>query len=78
MLENCLYVLKYDGELFLLSLYVDDIIIAGSNLEGIQNLEKKFTKTFDIKDLGELNHYLGVKITRSFESIKIDQSTYCS
>ena len=47
-----------------------------SNLKDIQNLKKKFTESFDIKDLGELNHYLGMKITRSYESIKIDQSTY--
>ena len=33
MLYNCLYVFKYDEEIFLLLLYVDDIIIAGSNLE---------------------------------------------
>ena len=76
VLDNCLYVLKCDKEIFLLSLYVDDIIIAGSNLDSIQNLKKKFTESFDIKDLGELNHYLGMKITRTYESIKIDQSTY--
>ena len=69
MLDNCLYVFKYDEELFLPSLYINDIIIAGSNFEGIQNLKKKFTEAFDIKDLGELNHYLGRKITRSFENI---------
>ena len=73
VLDNCLYVLKYDGELFLLSLNVDDIKVAGSNLEGIQNLKKKFTEAFYIKDLRERNHYLGVKITRSLEGIKIDQ-----
>ena len=39
LLDNCLNVSKYDGELFLLSLFVNDIIIAGSNLEGIQNLK---------------------------------------
>ena len=33
--DKSLYVLKHDGELFLLSLYVDDIIIARSNLEGL-------------------------------------------
>ena len=45
-------------------------------MKGIHNPKKKLTQTFDIKDLGELNHYFGIKITRSYESIKIDQSTY--
>ena len=76
MLNNCLYVFKNDGKLFLHSPYVDDIIVAGSNLEGIQNLKKKFTEAFDIKDLKKLNHYLGMKITRSYKGIKIDHSTY--
>ena len=29
-----------------------------------------------MKDLGELNYYLGMKITRTEESIKLDQSGY--
>ena len=76
VLENNLYVLKYDEEVFLLSLYVDGIIIAGSNLDNIHNLKKQFTESFDIKNLGELNHYLDLKIIRSHKSIKIDNSTY--
>ena len=76
ILDNCLYVLNCDGELFLLSLYVDDIILAGANVTSLNNLKKLFTESFDIKDLGEVNHYLGMKITRSNEGIKIDQTTY--
>ena len=56
VLNNCLYVLKCDKELFLISPYVDNIIITESNLENIQNLKMKFTKSFDINDLGKLNH----------------------
>ena len=52
--------LQNDEELFLLSLYVDEILIARSNFEGIQNLKKKITESFDIKDLGELNQKLGM------------------
>ena len=31
---------------------------------------------YEMKDLGELNYYLGMKITRSEEYIKLDQSGY--
>ena len=71
ILDKCLYACKIDGKLFLLSLYVDDIIIAGPDVQSLENLKKKFTESFDIKDLGEINHYLGMKITRT-----TDQSTY--
>ena len=67
---------KCDGKLFLLFLNVDDIIIAGSNLDSIQNLKNKVTESFDIMDLGELNHYLDTKCTKLNEIIKIDRSTY--
>ena len=40
-------------------------------------LKLKFTEVFD-KDLGEINHYLGMKITRSQGGIKIDQTTYAN
>ena len=72
----CLYILQVIDETYLLSLYVDDIIIAGTNLENVETLKLKFTEVFDIKDLGEINHYLGMKITRSQGESKIDQTTY--
>ena len=62
----------------LLLLYVDNIIIAGTNLENVETLKLKFTEVFDIKNLGEINQYLGMKITRSQDGIKIDQTTYAN
>ena len=70
--------LQVNDETYLLSLYVDDIIIAGTKLENVEILKLKFTEVFDIKDLGEINHYLGMKITRSQGGIKIDQTTYAN
>ena len=35
----------------------------------------KFTEVFDIKILGEINHHLNMKITRSQDGIKIYQTT---
>ncbi len=62
--------------MFLISLYVDDILIAGSNIEEVDRIKRQFTKRYEMKDLGELNYYLGIKITRTEESIKLDQSGY--
>ena len=41
----------------------------------LDRIKKKFTESFNIKDFGKLNHYLGMKIIRTYESIKIDQLT---
>ena len=78
ILDNCLDIVQVNDETYLLSLYVDDVIIAGANLENVEILKLKFTELFDIKDLGEINHSVGMNITRSQGGIKIDQTTYAN
>ena len=63
-------------ETYLISLYVDDILIAGSNVSVIEDIKQEFMMRYEMKDLGELNHYLGMKITRTTEFIKVDQTQY--
>jgi hypothetical protein len=76
VLDNCLFVKQSGGNMYLISLYVDDILVAGSNLEEVENIKRQFTKRYEMKDLGELNYYLGMKITRTQNAIKLDQSGY--
>ena len=51
-------------------------MIASNKSEAIADLKKSFTSRYEMKDLGEINHYLGMRVTRSSQSIKIDQETY--
>jgi hypothetical protein len=74
--DNCLFVRKTDSEITLLSLYVDDILIASNKSDVINELKLSFTSRYDMKDLGEVNHYLGMRVTRSSDGIKIDQESY--
>jgi hypothetical protein len=76
ILDNCMFVKHIGAEIYLISLYVDDILVAGSNLTEVERIKKQFTERYEMKDLGELNYYLGMKITRSKEFIKLDQSGY--
>lgn len=64
-------------EIFIVAVYVDDIIFGGRNQDLIKELIKMIGNKFDIKDLGELNYFLGVKIEH-FQSVAIwmGQSTY--
>jgi hypothetical protein len=76
VLDNCLFV-KTDGdETYLISLYVDDILIAGSDLSKIEEIKSEFTSRYEMKDLGELNYYLGMKVTRTADYIQLDQQRY--
>ncbi len=62
----------------LLVLYVDDIVVAGSDLLAeVEMVKTDFKKRFEMKDLGELRHYPGMTIERNgSESIKVHQADY--
>jgi len=66
-----------DGPLFVI-LYVDDITIMGTSLEAVKRLKADLAKRYEITDLGEINSYLGIRITRdrSKKRIEIDQTGY--
>ena len=48
-----------------LLVYVDDIIITGSDKEGIIATKEFLKSMFEIKDLGEMKYFLGIEICRS-------------
>ncbi len=45
-------------------LYVDDMLVAGANLEEINNLKKQLLSEFEMKDLGAAKQILGMRISR--------------
>lgn len=56
-----------------LLIHVDDVFVAGNNLEFINNIKSTLQKHFHIKDLGILKYFLGLEITRSSTWINICQ-----
>jgi len=48
-----------------LTLYVDDILLAGNNLEMIEATKKWLSSIFEMKNIGEASYVLGVKIIRN-------------
>jgi len=58
-------------------IWVDDLLIAGKNGRDIAAVKAQLAGEFKMKDLGELKHFLGMKITRTPDGgISIDQSGY--
>src|SRR6266850_2007724 len=66
-----------DGPLYVI-LYIDDITILGASLEVVKELKVNLAKHYKISDLGEIESYLGIHITRDRQSkhLTIDQSGY--
>ena len=57
-------------------LYVDDILIVGSNDEMIRTIKRLLNSKFDMKNMGLADVILGIKITRTFSGIVLSQSHY--
>ena len=73
--DKCLYYKEIDGAHVLLSLYVDDILIFGSNLKIINDVKSYLSINFDMKDLGEAHVILGMRICKTTRGITLDQSS---
>jgi len=56
--------------------YVDDIIITGSDSGGIQKLKQFLHKEFNTKDLGRLRYFLGIEVSYSHAGINLSQRKY--
>ena len=64
-MDHCVYIKQHKDKYVLLFLYVDDIIIAGNDLEFVQTIKKGLSSTFEMKDMGETFYILGVKIQKN-------------
>ncbi|RVW45455.1 Retrovirus-related Pol polyprotein from transposon RE2 [Vitis vinifera] len=59
-----------------LVVYVDDIVITGSDQEGIQRLKQHLFNHFQTKDLGKLKYFLGLEIAQSSSGVVMSQKKY--
>ena len=55
---------------------MDDIVITGSDQEGIQRLKQHFFNHFQTKDLGKLKYFLGLEIAQSNSGVVMSQRMY--
>ena len=65
-----------DGKIAILIVYVDDIVLTGSDKEELERLKRRPRAEFEIKDLGTLKYFLGMEFARSKEGIFVNQRKY--
>lgn len=46
-------------------IYLDDIIITRNNNKGIEEVIRRLNEAFALKDLGNLNYFLGIQVIRN-------------
>jgi len=63
--DHCVYVKRTTREIMFLTLYVDDILLAGNKLEMINATKQWLSSTFEMKDMGEARYVLGMETVRN-------------
>lgn len=76
--DFCLYFKVSNNERIYLLLYVDDIILAGPSLSSLNEIISKLMNRFEMKNKGQLNHFLGLEIKYNREEgiLNISQTKY--
>ncbi|GJS98763.1 zinc finger, CCHC-type containing protein [Tanacetum coccineum] len=75
--DKCVYS-KFDnsGKGVIICLYVDDMLIFGTDQNQVDKTKKFLSSRFSMKDMGEADIILGIKIKRENKGIVITQSQY--
>jgi hypothetical protein len=74
--DRCVYYRYGGGQSVILCLYVDDILIFGTNIDIINEVKPFLSKSFDMKDLGEAGVILNIKLIKEDSGITLSQSHY--
>lgn len=72
-LDSSLFVKKQKKLHIVVLLYVDDMIVTGNDDVEVAKLWTKLSIHFEMKDLGELNHFLGLEVEFVKDGIFISQ-----
>ena len=62
--EGTLFRFTRGEKMMILSMYVDDGLVAVNDIDFYESFLAEFRKVFTISDQGDLHHYLGIRIVR--------------
>ncbi|KAJ0714765.1 putative RNA-directed DNA polymerase [Helianthus annuus] len=74
--DNSLFIYKDGDQTCYLLLYVDDIVLTASSTSLLNHIISTLSREFAMTDLGQLHHFLGIKVTRDERGLFLDQAQY--
>ena len=66
--DPCVYIRLRDGTV--VAVYVDDLIVLSKTIAEMQDVKKKLSERFKMKDMGKLHYCLGISISH-------DEKNHC-
>ncbi|KAE8663053.1 hypothetical protein F3Y22_tig00113123pilonHSYRG00166 [Hibiscus syriacus] len=74
--DSNLFVKANEGKLAIVLVYVDDLIITGDDEAEILQTKENLSVRFQMNELGQLKHFLGLEVDRTHEGIFLCQQKY--
>lgn len=71
--DHCVYVREGANEKVIIIIWVDDVIIAASDDNALKVVKEMLREKFKMKDLGQLEHFLGIYFNQSYGCVKMTQ-----
>ena len=78
-MDNAIYIMSEEGEVLILALYVDDMLLIGNNMNKINEVKEYLKRKFTMTDLGEAETILGIGLRRNRAKglLCLEQRNYC-
>nr|KYP66622.1 Copia protein [Cajanus cajan] len=76
--EYGVYTLTKGDNVVIICLYVDDLLITGSNEKLIQEVKKKMMQEFEMTDLGRMSYFLGLEFRDTEAGLILHQKKYAT
>ncbi|CAL1358011.1 unnamed protein product [Linum trigynum] len=74
--DPSLFVRRTSRGITVLLIYVDDMLVSGDDLLGIQELTQVLHSAFKLKELGDVSYFLGLEVHRSPAGLLVSQQKY--
>ncbi|KAL2933517.1 Retrovirus-related Pol polyprotein from transposon TNT 1-94 [Bienertia sinuspersici] len=76
--DYSLFTRSKEGEFLVVLVYVDDMLVTGTSQVQIEEVKTCLDQAFTIKDLGQLNYFLGIEVKRTNSGTFLYQKKYIS
>lgn len=68
--------LEFMNQGVIICLYVHDMLIFGTDIKSIESTKRFLSSSFDMKDMGEADVILGIRIKKCNDGLMLTQSHY--